>query len=348
MAWLSAAGSPLAAQEMPEASNPGAVQLAFPTDNNRLLANDLDHFYQPTSSKRAFSGMYGFVRTNGPEPARFFERFHEGLDIQPLKRDANGNPLDVVKAAADGTVAYVNRSPNHSNYGIYVMIRHRFGAYEAYTTYGHLASASVSIGEKVKTGDPLGILGHTGPDIPKERAHVHFEIGFMYHRKYAEWYEAAGDPENTDGPNYHGDFNGINFMGVDPAPILKASIAGDAPTVPQIFGREKHLFTIQIPARGYCDMQKRFDFLTPQPPADMARLRSWKIECNRVGLPLRFIASEEPVEQAVLAWFKPDVTLQESFTRGLFARQNGQWKFTKHGRKWAELLGYEADRPDSP
>jgi murein DD-endopeptidase MepM/ murein hydrolase activator NlpD len=344
--WLSAFICQLPAQAGESSSAPpppAGVTLIFPTDNHRLLTQDLGQFYQPTSSKRAFSGMYGFVRTNGPEPARFFERFHEGLDIRPLKRDATGKPLDAVRAAAEGTVVYVNPAGNRSGYGIYVMIRHRFGNYDAYTTYGHLASASVSIGQEIKVGETLGILGHTGPSIPQERAHLHFELGFMYHRRYAEWYEAFGDPDNTDGPNYHGDYNGINFIGVDAAPLLKTSSAGDAPSIRQIFEREKHLFTIQIPARGLCDMQKRFDFLTPSLPGDLSKLHSWKIECTRVGLPLRFIPSDEAVDQATLVWFKPEVSLQDSFTRSLFTRQNGQWKFTRHGRKWAELLGYEAN-----
>ena len=71
--------------------------------------------------------MFGFVRTSDPEPARIFERFHKGIDIQALRRDAQGEPLDVVRAIADGLVVRVNEDEKISDYGKQVIVRHLWG-----------------------------------------------------------------------------------------------------------------------------------------------------------------------------------------------------------------------------
>src|ERR1700722_12458504 len=106
------------------------VNIVLPTDNHALLSGDNAAFYQYV--KRDFEGessapweggQYGFVRN----PRKFgatvlYTRFHEGIDIQPLHRAANGEPLDVILAIAAGKVVYANNVPSLSNYGRYVVI----------------------------------------------------------------------------------------------------------------------------------------------------------------------------------------------------------------------------------
>ena len=89
----------------------------LPTENRYLFENQPKRFYQPTISRRLISGMFGFTRTSEPEPARIFERFHKGIDIKPLRRDARGEPLDPVRACADGVVVRVNDNERISDYG---------------------------------------------------------------------------------------------------------------------------------------------------------------------------------------------------------------------------------------
>src|ERR1700736_3602116 len=88
------------------------VNIILPTENRGLLNGDNAAFYQYV--KRDFEGesktpweggQYGFVRN----PQKFgttilYTRFHEGIDIRPLHRDASGEPLDVVHAIAAGKV----------------------------------------------------------------------------------------------------------------------------------------------------------------------------------------------------------------------------------------------------
>ena len=93
------------------------VRLVLPTDNDALFHGGGADFYQYI--ERNFHGIistpwqggqYGFVRD--PIETRsgiIYTRFHEGMDIRPLRRDAQGDPTDEVCAIADGVV--VIRTP---------------------------------------------------------------------------------------------------------------------------------------------------------------------------------------------------------------------------------------------
>src|SRR5260370_39461568 len=99
--------------------------LILPTENQGLLHDGPASFYE--CGQRDFEGQvsqpweggqYGFVRN----PVRFgsaiiYTRFHEGIDICPLSRNASGEPTDVVHAIAEGKVAYTNTAAGSSNYG---------------------------------------------------------------------------------------------------------------------------------------------------------------------------------------------------------------------------------------
>ena len=93
-----------------------APKLALPTDNTALLRGEPEAFYQVV--ERNFKGVisypwqggqYGFVRDPRElGSAVTYTRFHEGMDIRPMRRDARGEPLDEVRstiASAAATVA---------------------------------------------------------------------------------------------------------------------------------------------------------------------------------------------------------------------------------------------------
>lgn len=315
------------------------VDLQFPTENRALLKRDKAAFFQPTISKRLISGQFGFTRTNGPEPARIFERFHEGIDVRPLRRDAKGDPLDPVVASADGRVIYVNRQASKSNYGIYVIIEHRFGGWPVQTFYAHLASTPLRGGETVRAGDHIGILGYTGTGINQERAHLHFEVTFQLMEGFSRWFDQVGKPQFKEpGPNHHGDFSGLAYLGVDPAPLLLATAQGRSPSVPEIFQSETPQFKVRVSSENrYWFWQRQFPFQVeggiaiPPPPA-------WEITCNRIGIPLHFKRLEHPIASPTLSWFRPNTRLQEWFTRGLVEGRGGHERLSKHGMKWLSQL----------
>jgi murein DD-endopeptidase MepM/ murein hydrolase activator NlpD len=141
-------GAPAKAQDRGDGLN-----LALPTDNDALFRGGGAEFYQHilrefkgVSSTPWQGGQYGFVRNPQETPAGLlYTRFHEGVDIRPVRRDARGEPLDEVRAIADGTVVHVNLVPGHSNYGKYVVIEHRWDGSSYYSLYGHLASVATKV-----------------------------------------------------------------------------------------------------------------------------------------------------------------------------------------------------------
>ena len=97
---------------------------------------------------------------NRADPFTGEKDFHPGLDISADK----GDP---VYATADGKV--VNASAA-GNYGNLVILEHGYGIE---TRYGHLSAFKVKVGEAVKRGDLLGLVGSTGRATS---SHLHYEV----------------------------------------------------------------------------------------------------------------------------------------------------------------------------
>jgi murein DD-endopeptidase MepM/ murein hydrolase activator NlpD len=193
-----------------------AQPFQLPTANRAVLeAGAEESFFQGTAGKPWTSGQFGCVRTEG-------RQFHEGADIRCLQRDRRGEPTDPVLASADGTVAYVNAKAGLSNYGNYVVLRHSLQGLEVYTLYAHLSAieAGVRIGKSVKAGQRVGTMGRTANTkqaITKDRAHLHFEINLVVNERYSAWHQATLKGMRND----HGNFNGRNLLGLDPAAIFR-------------------------------------------------------------------------------------------------------------------------------
>lgn len=260
-----------------------AAGFAFPTPNQALLEPaGSERFFVGTAGKPWTSGQFGCVRTEG-------RQLHEGLDIRCQQRDRKGEPTDPVQAAAEGTVAYVNTKPSLSNYGNYVVVRHVIDRMEIHTLYAHLSGVAPGIkpGQAVRVGDRLGTMGRTSNTrqrITQDRAHVHFEICFRIGEHYAEWHRRNQQGTRND----HGEFNGRNFLGVDPAPILTAS------RNPQ-FSLARHLQSqpemvrvlVRNPRFGWAT---RFPGLIQRNPAAEADgVAAWEVSMAFNGAPLRLI-----------------------------------------------------------
>ncbi|MEM9776148.1 MAG: LysM peptidoglycan-binding domain-containing M23 family metallopeptidase [Chloroflexota bacterium] len=86
---------------------------------------------------------------------------HGGVDFAV----AAGIPI---RAVSGGTVTAAGRDIN--GYGNTVVVHH---GQNFYTLYAHLSEISVSRGEKVFKGEPLGYSGNTGKST---NPHLHFEI----------------------------------------------------------------------------------------------------------------------------------------------------------------------------
>lgn len=93
-------------------------------------------------------------------PIYGYYRNHDGIDIGNKK-------YPTIYAAGDGKVIQTGRN---SGYGNFVIIDHGNGFR---TVYAHLKSYSVKVGEWVKKGQKIAIMGNTGTSTG---THLHFEI----------------------------------------------------------------------------------------------------------------------------------------------------------------------------
>ncbi len=185
--------------------------LSWPTANPAFAhGKPYAAYVQPTSRDNPIeSGIYGCVRNKG-------YKFHEGIDLKSIKRDSANRPLDTVFAAMDGVVVHLNRKAADSSYGTYFVLEHRGLKPAVYTLYAHLSAVEKGLvkGSRVKAGQPIGRMGNTagGYRFPLERAHLHFEIGLRLSDDFQRWY----DRRKFGSPNKHGNFNGMNLVGLDP------------------------------------------------------------------------------------------------------------------------------------
>ena len=93
-------------------------------------------------------------------PILHYNKMHTGIDI-----GAAG--MTNILSAADGTVI---RTAYSSGYGNYVMVDHGGGVV---TLYAHAYKILVHVGDKVKRGDTLALVGTTGMSTG---CHIHFEV----------------------------------------------------------------------------------------------------------------------------------------------------------------------------
>jgi len=317
-----------------------AVDIGLPTGNDGLLRpGGAPSFFQPTIEGTVESGMFGCVRRNG-------RRFHEGVDIRCLQRDRRGEPTDPVYAAADGEVVFVNAKPGLSNYGRYVMLEHRWDGVQVFTLYAHLREIQrgLVVGQPARKGEQIGILGrstNTREGISSDRAHVHFEVNFMLNPNFRIWYPKR-DP---DAPPF-GNFNGLNFLGMDPAALLRTAVANTPLNFAEYVARQPVGFTVLVSARP-------FPWLTMHPEqirATMTAPVAYEIAATAWGLPVavwpREAAQVAEAQQRQLQRGIPvlnrvhESELARNGCRDLVQSSGRGWTLTEHGRDWVTLLTY--------
>ena len=186
-------------------------QLSWPTPNPSF-ARGLGYstFLQKTGPEKPItSGAFGCVRNGG-------YKFHEGLDLFPVKKDKSGRAEDSVFAAMSGIVSHINSTSAHSAYGKYIVLEHTHLKPAIYTLYAHLASISpdLKVGGKVSVAQNIAKMGNTasGYHIPLQRSHLHFEVGLRLSNNFQKWY----DKKSFKSKNRHSNFSGYNLVGFDP------------------------------------------------------------------------------------------------------------------------------------
>ena len=122
-------------------------------ERREQLANATPSIWPTRGGLTGFFGGRSDPFTGEPE-------YHSGLDISAQKGQA-------VYATADGVVQSAGYT---GDYGNLIVIKHDFGLS---TRYGHLSAYKVKVGDSVRRGDVIGLVGSTGRSTG---AHLHYEI----------------------------------------------------------------------------------------------------------------------------------------------------------------------------
>jgi murein DD-endopeptidase MepM/ murein hydrolase activator NlpD len=314
------------------------IDLRLPTENQHLFTGEPDRFYmyvdrtfEGQTSKPWEAGSYGFVRTAIRVNDRvLLTKFHEGIDISPVKRDKAGNPLDLVSSIAAGRVAHVSPVAGRSNYGKYVVIEHFWENSSVFSLYAHLAEITCQPGDSVNAGSVLGRMGYTGAGIDRTRAHCHLELGMLLSTRYEEWHQKCGG-----GTNFHGVFNGMNLSGSEVSRFFIEHRANPALQFSEFIANTPVYFKVTVPSRGTPDFVARYPWIKR---GSAATAVSWEISFSATGLPVAFNPSQREVAAPLVTSVRPSDVPQRYLTRGLITGEGNQATLTRSGEQLVSLI----------
>jgi peptidoglycan LD-endopeptidase LytH len=317
----------------------GAQPLLLPTANRALFEpGGEERFFVGTVGKPWTSGTFGCVRTDGWQ-------LHEGLDIRALERDKRGEPTDLIRATADGTVAYINKRPSLSNYGNYLILRHMIEGVELYSLYAHLKEFAPGLkhGDAIKGGDVVATMGrtsNTGQGISKERAHVHFELDLIINERFPQWYRKTFPGQRND----HGGWNGQNLIGLDPRLVLlEQEKKGAKFSLVQFIRDQTELCRVLVRGTN-CSWARRYPMLLKaNATAEKEGLAGYELALNFNGLPFEVIpraASEIKTKASVSLLSVNEVERQKNPCRKLVLPKGSRWELANNGLHLLNLLTY--------
>jgi hypothetical protein len=333
------------------------TKFQLPTTNRGLLEDRNELFFMYV--KRATvsgevkvwqAGQYGFVRD--PKMLKdgniVYSRFHEGIDVAPMIRDLNGEPQDEVRAIANGTVVYANTQGGKGSYGNYVILEHATEDGPFYSLSAHLREVSVARGTKVRVGDVIGIMGHTGTGIDRERSHVHVELNILLNSKAVLWKTSPATPTPTAAPKTPvgqppaakvapapPGLNGQNFVGVDVGAWLRTHYKNPETRLADFIRKEAAYFKLQVPCRGAeLDIVKRYPWLRAPGPMGQA----WEISVGASSLPLKVTPLAEKVDFPVVSWVQPFVGNHAWKSRDMLKGSGTIATLSPHGLAWLKLF----------
>ena len=314
--------------------------LVLPTPNEEIFSDDPSQYYMYTyrtfegvSSRPWSGGRYGLTRNQKRvDQGVIFTKFHEGIDIRPASRDANGEPLDDVFTMADGKVVYVNAVSSRSSYGIYVVIEHDWGEGPFYSLYAHLKKPSVQVGQVLKAGDVIGKLGYTGAGINRERAHVHVEMAFMMSTRFNEWFG-----RHFTSKNWHGPFNGFNLTGIDVATLIHSHRDNPALTMADFLSRETPYFRVVVPNRGAPpELLQRHPWLGREMDKAVGN-PSWEFTFNHTGVPLAIAPHTTRVTLPQISWVRESKVNHAYNTMARLSGVGSEAKLSATGLRFVQL-----------
>lgn len=315
-----------------------ALDLQLPTENHHLFEGKpekfymyVDRYFEGDHSQPWEGGSYGFVRTSIRVNNQILQtKFHEGIDIAPIKRDKAGNPLDLISVIAAGKVVYVCDRPGRSNYGKYVVVEHQWENSSVLSLYAHLAEITCQIGQELPMGGLIGRMGYTGAGINRTRAHLHLEIALMLSSRYPDWARIARTI------NYHGHYNGMNLAGLDVAGFFLAHRSNPQITLSEYLAQYPVYYKVTIPHRGAIEMAARYPWMVRSKCSNASP--SWEIAFSNTGMPLSIVASNRVVTQPTVTMVQTSDVAHRYKTRGLLTGEGNQASLARDGINLIHLM----------
>ncbi len=295
-------------------------------------------YYAPTPGRDWRSGTFGCVRSEGWQ-------MHEGIDILPVSRDKRGEPTDDIWAAANGTVAYINRKVALSNYGNYLIIKHQIEGLEVFSLYAHLHSIrdDLRVGSPVKAREVIGLMGRTAntrTPIAKERAHLHFELNMLVNDRFSQWHKSYLPGQRND----HGDFNGQNLIGIDPVEVFKGQQRDGARySLLNHIRNQTELCRIMVRDTKFPCLKRYIRLVRRNPIAEKNGIVGYEIALNYNGLPFQLIPRSEleiPGKAKVQLLSVNAAEQAKHPCRKLVTKKGTQWELTSTGQRLIDLLIY--------
>jgi murein DD-endopeptidase MepM/ murein hydrolase activator NlpD len=316
------------------------LELRLPTENSYLFSGEPEKFYMYVDrnfegqiTKPWQAGSFGFVRTALRINGEVIQtKFHEGIDISPIKRDKAGNPLDLVSSIAAGRVVHVSLLAGRSNYGKYVVVEHRWENSSVYSLYAHLAEITCKPGDPVNCGSMLGRMGFTGAGIDRTRAHCHLEVVMLMSQRYEEFNRP--DPVSGIG-NTQGLFNGMNLSGCDAARFFLEQKANPNLQFSQFITTTPAYFKVAVPLTETPDFAKRYPWIIRENGLNSG---CWEISFTATGLPVSFSRCNRTVTEPTLTAVRPSTIPQRYLTRGLITGEGNQAALSNGGKQLVALL----------
>ena len=312
----------------------------LPTPNHAIFeAGKEAGYFTPTIGRTWPSGTFGCVRSEGWQ-------MHEGIDIKCTQRDAKGEPIDPVSAAADGTIAYINAKAGLSNYGNYIVMQHQVDGLPVYTLYAHLRAlaSGLSVGQVKKSGEIIATMGRTSntrQGISRERAHLHFEICLLANQNFSAWYKKKFVGQRND----HGQWNGQNLIGIDPWKLFLGQNEKKAKrqlfSLPQFIHNQPVLCRVLVKSPNFQWAKRHPNLVDSMKP--QKTIAGYEISLDPNGVPIsstpRDASSFSDEEPFKLLHVDPKV-YKQSLCRKLVFKKGQQWVLTAKGIKHLNLLAH--------
>lgn len=329
----------LAALALTSVCQAAPASLVLPTENSFLETGKNEQFYtyvnrsfEGESSKPWTGGAYGFVRNKiRCEDGVICTKFHEGVDITPLRRDSAGEPLDPVKAISKGVIAYTNPKESNSSYGKYVVIEHTWDSGPIYSLYAHLSETSAKAGNPVSQKEEIGILGHTGVGLDRTRSHLHLELSLLLSTRFQEWYE-----KHYKSYNHHGIHSGINMAGLDFAAFYLAKKSNPELTLSAFVKTMPVHYKVTVPRKGELEILSRYPWLAE---GDLKKTTSsWELCLSNSGFPISIKPSNRTVKESIITFIHPCKSKHENHTKKFVTGTGNRASLTSSGKRYIELI----------